>query len=600
MRQVMTIADKGWTDIPTYLRIAPLFGTNGWKRYGSSFLLLAMFINILGAIMSPLQQLFFFFFTTTIKTPTWPLSVSGLLDTPDQWANVWAVPTYADDNLIVVLTRSTLASANNQQQESQIWQSANVTCLQTKRYEEIPKSCSSGGVTFANISQLEHPFLAQLPSGYSTGLLQQFIPRINSTAQYQNIPANEFPNGCDQIDGAFYVHYYNVSYDEDSSWARKSTWGLEACMPANLTKSPWSATRDRQNSTEELYLNLTVIGYDIGTSPQSDTDSTYYRIILDTTAGYFELPNYANGEIPGPLLDKDHNGVRGNSCEREGEGTNRIYNHDKEYKAKREGQSIDTDASRPLETVVNKGPLLTIAMALFGEGSFVQTRQANPRTYAWSFPATNSTLDVPYAGSCVGLAPMSYLLAEDCGTILIEDGISSCIDNTSGGPNGSTVGNEIANWISNFNCGSGRLENAFTTAGFLANQAWMESNVGKVGMTLSISYNMGTDSQIPVISRAGLILVSILLGLYILIVVPLAVYAASTPRWTSNFNSFAMMRMGAAVADRMPLDLGCNTDKIDALDEVSGWVGDASNESDLPGKLGDNERIDRVKDKELR
>jgi hypothetical protein len=40
-------------------------------------------------------------------------------------------------------------------------------------------------------------------NGYRTGLIRQFIPRINSTASYDSITAAEYPAGCDQITGAF-------------------------------------------------------------------------------------------------------------------------------------------------------------------------------------------------------------------------------------------------------------------------------------------------------------------------------------------------------------------------------------------------------------
>lgn len=319
MRQVITIADKGWTDIPTYIRTFPFFGTKGWKRYGSSFLLLAIFVNLLGLVISPLQEVFLS--TRTIKTPTWPSEILFLLDIPDQWAYVNQEPDYTDSNLVVVLTRSALDAATNVQRQAQLWQGANVSCALTDKVDELPLSCDRGGVTFGNMSQLENPFLAQLPGGYSTGLIQQFVPRINSSAQYQNIPGDEFPKACDQVDGAFYVNYLNVT---DLGHGYTMTWGLEACMPANVTKSPWNSTRDRQDFTEELYLNVTLIGYEFGIYSSTDANSLLYKITLDTTAGYFELPNYMNGGIAGPLLDKDPNDICGNSCETEGMGSDDI------------------------------------------------------------------------------------------------------------------------------------------------------------------------------------------------------------------------------------------------------------------------------------
>lgn len=61
-----------------------------------------------------------------------------------------------------------LTSVTNTQRQSQIWEGANVSCTFTEGVCLLPYSCTSGGVTFGNISQLDNHSLAQLPSGYST------------------------------------------------------------------------------------------------------------------------------------------------------------------------------------------------------------------------------------------------------------------------------------------------------------------------------------------------------------------------------------------------------------------------------------------------
>lgn len=86
-------------------------------------------------------------------------------------------------------------------------------------------------------------------------------------------------------------------------------------------------------------------------------------------------------------------------------------------------------------------------------------------------------------------------------------------------------------------------------------------------MSLSIKFDLGFDTQIPVLSRRGLILISIILGLDILMLLSLTVYAPFTPRWTSTFDSFTMMRIGAAIAEDVPFFVGRETDKIDVLDK---------------------------------
>jgi hypothetical protein len=57
----------------------------------------------------------------------------------------------------------------------------------------------------------------------------------------------------------------------------------------------------------------------------------------------------------------------------------------------------------------------------------------------------------------------------------------------------------------------------------------------------------------PTFSSGGVVTVSILLGLYLLILLGLGYYSTRSPRWTEQLDSFAMMRIGASVADDIPL-----------------------------------------------
>lgn len=154
------------------------------------------------------------------------------------------------------------------------------------------------GASLGKISSLQDPFLAQLPSGYSTGPIQQFIPRINSTAQYENISQAKDLSNCSSLPGSFYVNYSNATSNE-------SAWGFKACMPIDQTNSPWINTRNRQDFFEELFTNVTLSGYSAGPGESirgpNQSASTFYRITINTTAGYFELPNYMNGGVAGPF-----------------------------------------------------------------------------------------------------------------------------------------------------------------------------------------------------------------------------------------------------------------------------------------------------------
>lgn len=149
------------------------------------------------------------------------------------------------------------------------------------------------------------------------------------------------------------------------------------------------------------------------------------------------------------------------------------------------------------------------------------------------------------------------------------------------------VDDEIAAWIGLFNGDVGTLANAFTAGAFLANQAWLENNLGEENQrTLTVSYDLGEDTVVPSISLAGLIVISVLLAVYLVALCAVAVYASRYPRWTSHLDSFAMMRIGAAVGDRVPLLVGEHVDKIAVLDEIPGWVGDETGADEEVGRLG--------------
>ena len=69
MRQLLALADNGWTDTSLFWQLVrnPKIS---WKRYFSSFLVIAIALHILGALVSPLQALLLS--TKTIKVANFP------------------------------------------------------------------------------------------------------------------------------------------------------------------------------------------------------------------------------------------------------------------------------------------------------------------------------------------------------------------------------------------------------------------------------------------------------------------------------------------------------------------------------------------------
>jgi hypothetical protein len=420
--------------------------------------------------------------------------------------------------------------------------------------------------TLANISTITDPFWAQLPSGSNTGTLQQFIPRINSTATWEENPSLELPEDCNPSSDAFYLHYeYAVQHADLFQYT------VEICMPGNMSQSPWKNQRSRQDITEELYFKMNFTGNTYGWSSYSGALPGVHstKLTLRTTTGYFELPNYANGQVPGPLLDAIP------SSGSAGELTARSLENDTTW-----GILNATDKLIPVGL---KGPLLNIAMALFGEASFVDVQHTALAAYGDS--------GTFYSG-CIGLAPLVSFLRTD----LEESNLLPCVfvpyfnslqpDYREGYDSEIQATVSMYFWLFSGPDAADpeRVENAFASAAFLANDLLMTGDLYRGYGSIYTSYDMGADQQIPHISRAGIIVVSALLGLDLACLLALALYSAWIPRWTGTLDSFAMLRIGASMSEKLPLLATYHPERIRALDETPGWIGNGSASDD--GEVG--------------
>ncbi|KAF2721973.1 hypothetical protein K431DRAFT_62802 [Polychaeton citri CBS 116435] len=491
-----------------------------------------------------------------------------------------------DINLISILTRSAITSTYITDPQSRLWTRGFTDCNSTTSSlgEGDPQisPCFHGPSTLMNMSQLIDPFLAHLPSGFDTGLISQHLPRMNSSATREKIADADFPAGCEFLPGAFYVNFnHSGVFDSTSS---DGSWSLSACMPANLTLSPWRATRDRQDISEQLYLNISTYSMLSGSTPFVGL----YRITLNTTLGYFELPNIFNDHVAGPLLEQ--------SPWKDAAPTNRSVQlpiNSGQYRRDL-GTAGISNSTLLLGSVVNKGPLLTIAMALFGERSFIASRYENPQAFVANFttPQAKAEIDAGvnrdlFDELCVEQEPMMALLetnrVANRGTF--ADALyPGCIRGRSNQI--SNVHLEVEQWIMAFANGfsQDQIVNAFEAAAFLANQAWLLQS--SYNPSMWVSYDPGADTEIPVISKAGIVLISVLLFVYLTAMFSMAWYCSRTPTWTSDLDAFAMMRIGAAMSDQ--IDFACveDVDKVRILDETPGWIGDLTEDQGAVGELG--------------
>ncbi|KAL2028304.1 hypothetical protein VTO58DRAFT_110992 [Aureobasidium pullulans] len=177
LRKTLALADRGWTDPLLYYKML----AGDFKKCGTRFLVGASLLKILGGILVPLQTCFLT--TTSIRTPTFPDDIRSLADIVD----LLDLTSYSEPkSLTTVLARSAITSTDLKTPQSMLWTENSVNCIQRSKEPwkmPLPMSCVRGlGNKMSNMTELPNPFLAQLPFGYSSGLIRQFLLRINSTA----------------------------------------------------------------------------------------------------------------------------------------------------------------------------------------------------------------------------------------------------------------------------------------------------------------------------------------------------------------------------------------------------------------------------------
>lgn len=132
-------------------------------------------------------------------------------------------------------------------------------------------------------------FVSALPNSTTTGVLHQHAIRLNYSIQCENIARSEFPSACSGT-RPFITNFSANSTADDSLTDGSSAFSFRVCVPGDYNKAPWSLSRDRQDISEDIYIEV-INGYYVG-----------MHCMLNTTRGCFELGNYQNNYSYQPLL----------------------------------------------------------------------------------------------------------------------------------------------------------------------------------------------------------------------------------------------------------------------------------------------------------
>ncbi|GKZ27355.1 hypothetical protein AbraIFM66951_005097 [Aspergillus brasiliensis] len=533
LRKMLAVADRGWWN-PFIL--ARLFSAGGRRRLGSPLLYYAFLVCAIGALNWPLQQLLVS--EETILVASLPSKVTPLVSDADitGLSQVKSIETVGD-------TRALIHYATH-------W-------------------TPGGSATQFYPLRGNSSFVSIPVNSVTTGIISDHAFRFNTSVASEEVSEDSYPDSCGGL-GSFTASTLANLSDIDASYdipsSANGVMEVKVCALGDSQSFPWNITRNRQDIAEEAYIHFNSVAMSFLTNG-SRTASWTQRIRANTTAGYFMLPNYINNYQTGPLL----------------ETFDLAASHDPENVIVEQEESMDVralDSSHvlgygyPDPTPVSSpalGPLLTATKALFGPSTFFATRANSTPTLP---NITSSSLD-----ECSEPIPFTYLSNNNT-----EDATSrryATLKPCASGTN-TTYFNDLAAWLGQLfaNYDDPQTTSVFTQGAFFANKANLGRSSTVQAYRRILFKDDGTSVEIFAIRPWAIGFLSAVIGLHLVGLVILAFYAGLHPTWTESFDAFAMVRIGAQLAERkdvraqMPLLGNAVTEDTAVLDRINGIIGE--------------------------
>lgn len=499
-----------------------------------------------GAVFPILQTTFIQVTPTRIPTRS---TQSGLIRVADIPALISS--TDNDINTAVVRLRSILESRAEREHEPYLWIDEqkdgldNDMCYDTF---SVATNCNRFSRSLYQLDEMSlDAWFSPVPLDFSTGVYvdPQYAPRLNTTIEYRNMTDAEWPTECvrDRED-VFFAQYRGgeTGYRE---------FDIIACIPANISGTPWQATYNRQDITEDLFLAISV--------PSMLRTPIMWKITARSTLGYFELPNTKNGNRAGPLLHKlSLDSARGSSTSGSSRDEKRATN--------------ETYAGNVRQPIGNHiGPLTAIGLALFGEGSFIERRVSNPSAFLVDRPEVDDEVWFRnFGNNCLGNMPLNFAIGGPC---LRDYDYQSEVD---------VLGR--VRQLAAFFDSERSASRAFTVAAFLANKEWLNPSQFHRWGGFDQSRNVYVDTGVPTkktyIALWGVITGSVFLGLHLLGLLVLALYAFWMRPFTPWLGAEFVVKAGTAHADILSAAEGDKQWK-QTVAACPGFVGDEKPTDDV-------------------
>lgn len=292
--QIFALADRGWSNINILCEAWPPWRSNRTANAdqsrrsgpGSGFLWLAALFLLICGIQQPIREGFVsigqVLVMTTEDNPVGSqngpfrggrYTLLGVDPEPDDMSTI-------PEGVVVQQLENSLASLSFSEVPTNLW--PDLQDAAPFELRDVPQLKQLGPWAQPGLGF----FVATFPNGTTTGILRHRAMRFNSTVQCTEIEQSSYPVTC------------TGGNPFTSGFTSSGQFGANICVPGQRGKFPWQLSRNRQDTVEDIFV-------DVNTTDKNDAPVSYTQhCTVKTTRGYFELGNYRNNYVYGPLLER--------------------------------------------------------------------------------------------------------------------------------------------------------------------------------------------------------------------------------------------------------------------------------------------------------
>ncbi|KPM41036.1 hypothetical protein AK830_g5543 [Neonectria ditissima] len=536
--QMFTLADRTWMDIP---RLWNNLITRG--NTSTVFLWLATGLIFITALQPMLQSIIINDETKVIVTckghPNWTSEATCESD------NIHGIVVGHDPDpvylarcpqlLVIQRAGEKIIDVSEYDTQVSLWLDA---ALGQETFEAFPDANNNFQAMYPS-TYSERPlvpyFASSVPSNTRLGAFRQHAVRMDSRVKCTNVTASEFPKNC-RGDAPFETRFSH------------SELKIDICVEGDSKKTPWTTSRDQQEHSERLWLNVS------GTYPNYDyepsVDEQQYTLKCESTSrrGWFELPSLMNNYTTGPLLkvwpSQDELRRDFNDYDQNGHWADVTYP---------ERTGVPDDDTRTLnwnlptvpytmmgangEYIPTPGPLMTAAMAMFGNMSFFSpATTADEEDYDEIARQLCRQPRMPFS--------RPWLINDDLAPS------SPCYSYDLYDKNPVEITEVLGAFFGRFAYVNSTIE-ALEVAMFFANEALLTATATTDDYVAgrSIYSNPGERITKPKKSIAALAIISIFIFLQTAGLILLVAFIYSAPTWTGELDADALAQIGAQIKD---------------------------------------------------